>query len=160
MRSYELRPLPNVMDGMLPIKMEEQTQTHSYICAAHEHRHTQESTQADTHLHAHRPTHNHTRTQTHTARQGSMLCICVSEGHMFDFISLAALALRRPKTQLPRSTTNINISNLLCCAAANRSDIIVVLFINHDYEAALATAFCVCIHCVNSILVCLCCGLN
>lgn len=44
-----------------------------------------------------------------------------SEGHMFNFISPAA-TIAGQKLPFARSTTNINISNLLCYATANRSD--------------------------------------
>lgn len=46
----------------------------------------------------------------------------------------------RQKSQFARSTTNINISNLLCCATANRTDTTQRVLINHDYEAPLAAA--------------------
>lgn len=62
-----------------------------------------------------------------------------SEGHMFDIISPPSTRARQ-KLQFARSTANINISNLLCCATANRTDTTQRVLINHDYEAPLAAA--------------------
>lgn len=44
------------------------------------------------------------------------------------------------KSSAESSTTNINISNLLCCSTANRTDTTQGVLINHDYEAPLAAA--------------------
>lgn len=57
----------------------------------------------------------------------------------------------RKESQNARSTTNINISNLLCCATANRTDTTQRALINHDYEAPLAAAS-LGSHSTNSIL--------
>lgn len=54
-------------------------------------------------------------------------------------ICLTSSALQH-KSSAKSSTTNINISNLLCCSTANRTDTTQGVLINHDYEAPLAAA--------------------